>query len=143
MAPNRATNFDEFEAELLKKPGIHKEYEALKPKYDVIRSLIKRRSKLGISQKELAQIIGTKQPAISRLEKGDYNTTLRTFFKVADALDLDVSLKTRKTGKPNAAKVATLNKKPSLAAKIRQEIRHLHTEGNVCKSSIAHQYMKN
>ncbi len=112
MAANRATNFDEFEAELLRKPGIHKEYEALKPKYDMIRSLIKRRSKLGISQKKLAQIIGTKQPAISRLEKGDYNTTLRTFFRVADALDLDISFKARKTGRPNGDKVTALNKKP-------------------------------
>lgn len=112
MAPNRATNFDEFEAELLKKPEIRKEYEALKPKYDMIRSLIKRRSKLGISQKELARIIGTKQPAISRLEKGDYNTTLRTFFKVTDALDLDISLKARKTGNRNGDKVTALDKEP-------------------------------
>ena len=112
MGPNRATNFDEFEAELLKKAGIRKEYEALKPKYEMILSLIKRRSKLGISQKKLAQIVGTKQPAISRLEKGDYNTTLRTFFKVADALDLDISLKARKTGKPNGDKVTALDKEP-------------------------------
>ncbi|MDP2919057.1 MAG: helix-turn-helix transcriptional regulator, partial [Dehalococcoidia bacterium] len=48
------------------------------------------------SQTELAKAIGTKQPAISRLEKGDTNTTLRTFFKVADALDLDISFHARK-----------------------------------------------
>jgi len=29
----KATNYEEFEAELLKKLEIHKEYEALKPKY--------------------------------------------------------------------------------------------------------------
>jgi predicted transcriptional regulator len=107
MTNKRATNFEEFEAELLEKPEIRREYEALKPKYDMIKSLIERRSKLGISQTELARIIGTKQPAISRLEKGDYNTTLSTFFKVADALDLDISLKARKTGKINGTKVTT------------------------------------
>jgi predicted transcriptional regulator len=96
MTNKKATKFEEFEAKLLEKPEIRKEYEALKPKYDMIRSLIERRSKMGISQAELAKIIGTKQPAISRLEKGDYNTTLSTFFKVADALELDVSLKVRK-----------------------------------------------
>jgi DNA-binding XRE family transcriptional regulator len=106
MANKRATNFKEFEAGLLEKQEIRKEYDALKPKYEMIRSLIERRNKLGISQTELARIIGTKQPAISRLEKGDYNTTLSTFFKVADALDLDISLKTRKTGKQNGAKVS-------------------------------------
>jgi len=105
MVKKRATNFEEFEAGLLEKPEIRREYEALKPKYDMIRSLIDRRGKLGISQTQLARIIGTKQPAISRLEKGDYNTTLSTFFKVADALDLDISLKARRTVKNNHDKV--------------------------------------
>lgn len=105
MTTKKATRYEDFEAELLKRPGIRKEYEALKPKYDIIRSLIKRRNQLKISQTQVARIIGTKQPAISRLEKGDYNTTLNTFFKVADALDLDVSLKARKRLNKNRSKV--------------------------------------
>ncbi len=96
MANKKATNFEDFEAVLLEKPGVRREYEALKPRYDMIRTLIKRRNQLKISQAELARIIGTKQPAISRLEKGDYNTTLKTFFKVAEALDLEISYKARK-----------------------------------------------
>ncbi len=95
MVNKKATNYDEFEAELLRKPEIRKEYEALKPKYDMIRVLIKRRSKLGMSQTELARRIGTRQPAISRLEKGDYNTTLSTLFRATEALGLDISLKAR------------------------------------------------
>jgi DNA-binding XRE family transcriptional regulator len=105
MTNKRTTNFEEFEAKLLEKRGIHKEYEALKPKYDMIRSLIKRRNQLRISQTELARIIETKQPAISRLEKGDYNTTLNTFFKVVDALDLEVSIRARKPKRRNASKI--------------------------------------
>ena len=96
MVNKKATNYDEFEAELLEKPEIRKEYEALKPKYDMIRVLIKRRSKLGMSQTELARRIGTRQPAISRLEKGDYNTTLSTLFRATEALGLDISLKARR-----------------------------------------------
>jgi len=91
----KATNYEEFEAELLKRPGIRKEYDALRPKYNIIRTIIERRNQLQISQAQLAEIIGTKQPAISRLENGAYNTTLSTFFKVADALDLDISLEVR------------------------------------------------
>jgi DNA-binding XRE family transcriptional regulator len=106
MTNRRTTNFEQFEAKLLENPEIRREYEALKPKYDMIRSLIKRRNQLRISQTELARIIGTKQPAISRLEKGDYNTTLNTFFKVADALDLEVSIKTRKPERHNAGKLS-------------------------------------
>lgn len=96
MANKIHTNYVEFEATLLKKPEIRREYEALKPRYEMIKRLIKRRNQLQISQTELARIIGTKQPAISRLEKGDYNTTLSTFFKVTEALDIDISLKTRR-----------------------------------------------
>jgi DNA-binding XRE family transcriptional regulator len=94
----KATNYEEFEAELLRRPGVRKEYDALRPKYNIIRAIIERRNQLQISQAQLAEIIGTKQPAISRLENGAYNTTLSTFFKVADALDLDVSLEVRDAG---------------------------------------------
>jgi DNA-binding XRE family transcriptional regulator len=95
MINKKATNYEEFEAELLKRPGVRKEYDALKPKYNIIHSIIERRNQLQISQARLAEIVGTKQPAISRLENGAYNTTLSTFFRVANALDLDVSLKVR------------------------------------------------
>ena len=105
MTPKKATRYEDFEAELLERPGIRKEYEALKPKYDMIRSLIERRNQLKLSQTQVARIIGTKQPAISRLEKGDYNTTLNTFFKVTDALDLDIHLKARKRPDKNRSKV--------------------------------------
>lgn len=96
MPDNKHTDFDEFERELLQKPEIRHEYEALKPRYDMIRNLIARRNKLGLSQTELARMVGTQQPAISRLEKGDTNTTLKTLFQVADALNMDVTLKARK-----------------------------------------------
>jgi DNA-binding XRE family transcriptional regulator len=96
MSNKKPTDFKEFEAALLEKTGIRKEYEALKPRYNLIHTLIKRRNQLKISQAELAEIIGTKQPAISRLEKGDYNTTLKTFFKVAEALNLEITYKARK-----------------------------------------------
>ena len=93
MTIRHATDYEQFEKELLKKENIRKEYEALKPKYDLIRSIIERRIQLHMSQKELAEIVGTRQPAISRLEKGDYNMTLGTFLKIMQALDMDVSLK--------------------------------------------------
>ena len=94
MAKKR-TSYDEFKAELLDDQEIRAEYEALKPKYDMIRSVIKRRNELNLSQADLARIIGTKQPAISRLENGD-NATLTTFSKVVEALGLEVSVNTRK-----------------------------------------------
>ena len=107
MANRRSTKYEDFEAELLRKPEIRREYEALKPKYEMIKTLIERRNQLRMSQTQLAETIGTKQPAISRLERGDYNTTLDTLFKVASALDLDISIspKIKKVTKLAYAKV--------------------------------------
>ncbi len=95
MIKNKTTSYEEFEAELLKDPEIRKEYEALKPKYAMIQSLIERRNQLRISQTKLAMIVGTQQPAISRLENGGCNTTIGTLFKVTDALGLDIEFKPR------------------------------------------------
>jgi predicted transcriptional regulator len=100
MNKKHTTNFEEFEGELLKDPEIRKEYESLKPKYEMIQSLIKRRNQLRMSQSQLARTVGTKQPAISRLERGEFNNvTLSTLIKIAHALDLDldISLKARRT----------------------------------------------
>jgi DNA-binding XRE family transcriptional regulator len=97
MASGNSTRYEDFEADLLKKQGIRKEYDALKSKYDLVRTIIERRNQLKISQTRLARIVGTRQPAISRLEKGDSNTTLNTLLKVADALDLDIALRVRPT----------------------------------------------
>ena len=91
----KGTRYEDFEAELLKDPEIRKEYEALKPKYMLIQTLIERRNELRMSQTQLASIAGTHQPAISRLERGDGNMMLSTLFKVANALNmrLDISKK--------------------------------------------------
>jgi predicted XRE-type DNA-binding protein len=93
MNKKKPNDFDEFESELLQDPEIRKEYEDLKPKYEMIQSLIKRRNQLRISQSQLARTVGTRQPAISRLERGEFNNvTLSTLIKVAHALDLDLDI---------------------------------------------------
>ncbi len=100
MNKKKPTNFDELESQLLQDPEIRQEYEDLKPKYEIIQRLIKRRNQLRMSQSQLAMTVGTRQPAISRLECGEFNdVTLSTLIKVANALDLDLdfTLKTRRS----------------------------------------------
>lgn len=89
------TNFENHKTELLKNPEFRRKYEALEPKYRLIRTLIRRRNELRLSQVQLANIIGMQQPAIARLENGGGNITISTLFKVADALNLDVEFKPR------------------------------------------------
>jgi len=89
------TDFKDFKAELLDKPRIRKQYELLKPKYDIIQSIIARRIGLSLSQRDLARMTGMQQPAICRIERGDNNITVGTLFRVADALDLDIEFRPR------------------------------------------------
>jgi transcriptional regulator with XRE-family HTH domain len=48
---------------------------------------------MSISQRELARLVGMKQPAICRLERGDKNITVDTLFRVTDALSLQIACK--------------------------------------------------
>lgn len=57
------------------------------PEYDVAESILRLRQLRGMSQAELARRIGTKQPAIARIESGEANVTLRTVRAIARALD--------------------------------------------------------
>ena len=68
------------------------EYNALEPIYEVRRQLIQYRIEQGLSQKDLAKKVGTKQSAISRLESGDYNPSIVFLNKVAHALGKEIHI---------------------------------------------------
>jgi DNA-binding XRE family transcriptional regulator len=77
---------------LLSDSEIQKEYDELEPIYSVNREIIKLRIEKGLTQKDLAELIGTKQSAISRLENGSYNPSLEFLSKVAHALGKEVHI---------------------------------------------------
>jgi len=99
MEKFQGTNLLDFKRELLKDDRERLEYYRLKPKYDLIQTIIERRMALKLSQEQLANIVGMKQPAISRLENNVNDVKIGTLFKVMDALDLSLEIKPReKTG---------------------------------------------
>ena len=57
-----------------------------------------RRQQTGLSQRELAEIVGTTQSAIARLERGGRPPRIDTLLRIADALDCElvVELEPRK-----------------------------------------------
>ncbi len=65
-------------------------YEQLGPEFALIEALIARRIEQRLTQEDLARRIGTRQSAISRLERGEANPTLGFLKKVAAALDASV-----------------------------------------------------
>ena len=49
-----------------------------------------RRAERGLSQRELAELVGTTQSAIARLERGGRPPRIDTLLNIADALDCDL-----------------------------------------------------
>lgn len=77
---------NELKKSLFRDKKLKAEYNSLTPLYEIKSELIKIRVEQGLSQKELANLIGTKQSAISRLESGDSNPSVVFLIKVAEAL---------------------------------------------------------
>lgn len=78
----------------MKNPEFKKAWHALDAEFELLESMIKAREEAGISQEELARRIGTKQPALSRLERGGFaKATVETLNKIADALDMRLVVK--------------------------------------------------
>jgi predicted transcriptional regulator len=49
-----------------------------------------RRAQIGMSQRELAELVGTTQSAIARLERGGRPPRIDTLLRIADALQCDL-----------------------------------------------------
>lgn len=78
--------FEDVLKEALKDPEWKKGYDALEVEFSIIEQVLKKRLEKGISQKQLAEKIGTKQSAIARLEGGNTNPSVAFLEKVAKAL---------------------------------------------------------
>jgi ribosome-binding protein aMBF1 (putative translation factor) len=71
--------------ELFKDKRVALEYGKLGPKYQLIAQLIRARLNRGLTQKQLAEKIGTKQSAIARVESGSANISLEFLEKMTQA----------------------------------------------------------
>ena len=81
--------------------------ESFRERYVAIgRAVAEQRGRLGLSQRDLAQLCGTKHSAIARLERGGRAPRIDTLLRISLALDceLDVELrpKTRRRRKSAA-----------------------------------------
>lgn len=72
---------------LLRSKRVKRAYEELGPEFMLVEKLMEKRIQKGLTQETLARRIGTKQSAISRLERGEYNPTLAFLRKVAAGLN--------------------------------------------------------
>jgi ribosome-binding protein aMBF1 (putative translation factor) len=67
----------------------------------IAQQVLERREAWGLSQRELAELCGTTQSAIARLERGKRPPRIDTLLRIANALDceLRVDLRQRTTGR--------------------------------------------
>jgi predicted transcriptional regulator len=84
----KTTNYEDYLREQLKDEEFKLEYEDLEEEFTIAREVIALRQKHNLTQKELAERVGTSQPAIARLESGNYkNLSLSFIRRIARALD--------------------------------------------------------
>ena len=83
MARKNTIHFEDWETEKLKNPEFVAAAGALEPGYQIARMRILR----GITQSQLAEMVGTRQPSIARLENGASLPSLSFLQKIAAALN--------------------------------------------------------
>ena len=81
-----------FKRQLLKDRPIKEAYKKLSPEFELIQLIIEKRLEQGLTQAALARKLGTKQSAISRLERGSHNPSLTFLRRLAKALDTELCI---------------------------------------------------
>ncbi|TGN06904.1 helix-turn-helix transcriptional regulator [Leptospira ilyithenensis] len=83
-------DFDSLLKKELKDKKFKSEYDALANEFTLAKEIIKLRKKRNLTQKDLAEKIETSQPAIARIESGNYkNLSLSFINRLAKALDAE------------------------------------------------------
>ena len=83
--------FNELKKELLKDPEFKAEYEALEDEFQLASELIRARKRAGLTQKQIAQSMGTTQSAVARMESGR-SPSMKSIQRYADAAGCKVKI---------------------------------------------------
>jgi transcriptional regulator with XRE-family HTH domain len=95
----------ELVKKMLRQPEVRAEYDALAEEMALLDELLKARRRAGLTQAEVAARMGTKTPAVARLEAGGGNRrhspSVATLRKYAEAVGcrLEIRLRPRAMGK--------------------------------------------
>jgi len=81
----------------LSRAAVQSEYEALGPEFELLRQMLRARTKAGLSQADVAERMGTQPPAVTRLESalssGKHSPSIETLKKYAEAVGCELQLK--------------------------------------------------
>lgn len=77
-----------------KREGFRKAYEDLEEEYILVREMLSARSKSGLTQEAVAELMGTTKSAVSRLESaGKHAPSLTTLRKYAQAVGCNLEIR--------------------------------------------------
>lgn len=82
------STFDTWRTEQMEDPEFAKAVEEIETGFQVARLRIAR----GLAQAQLAEMVGTRQPSIARLENGRSAPTLPFLKRIADALNAKIEV---------------------------------------------------
>jgi transcriptional regulator with XRE-family HTH domain len=90
-------NHNELREKALKKPRVAQAYKELEPEYSLLKRMLLARKHAGLSQSDVAKRMGTKPPAIVRLERslstGAHSPSVFTLSKYAEAVNCRLDIK--------------------------------------------------
>jgi DNA-binding XRE family transcriptional regulator len=89
MARKNMPKFEDWEEKKINDPDFMAVTEELEPGYQVARLRMLR----GLTQAQLAEMVGTRQPSIARLENGSSTPSLSFLSKIAEALNAKIEFK--------------------------------------------------
>jgi transcriptional regulator with XRE-family HTH domain len=81
-----------IEKQAARNPNFPKMVDAVLKERRLLRKLAARRVEMGLSQKAVAAMMGTTQPALARLERGEIDPKLSTLERYAEALGLNLDV---------------------------------------------------
>lgn len=79
------TKVSDLHKRWMKEPKYRRAYEALEDEFALATAMVEARSRAGLTQHELAERMGTTQPAVARLESGRALPSTRTLERYARA----------------------------------------------------------
>jgi len=89
MEGSKLPKFEDWEAEKIKDPDFLAAAVELEPGYQVARLRMLR----GLTQAQLAEMVGSQQPSIAKLENGTGAPSLSFLTKIAEALGAKIEIK--------------------------------------------------
>lgn len=85
-------DFQTHRQQLMKNPAFKKAYEESELEYQIARALIKARLERGLTQKELAEKLNTRQSVISRVENAKTVPSLSFLKRLAEVLNASLQV---------------------------------------------------